>query len=111
MLRRLARIGLVAAFLFPAAAAAQQPEAYAHLASYRSRESAEKGWRAMTELYSSVLYFQPTFRIVDLAGKGRFFRLYAQGDQALMRLLCDSLRRRKLYCVLHDTATLQPAPR
>ncbi len=115
----LAGIVLAAPLLLAAAPAAQAQEAraavtgpktMAHLASYRGLEAAERGWRVMTELYSSVLYFQPELRIVDLDGKGQWFRLYAEGDQALMRLLCDSLTARKLYCVLHDRETLKPLP-
>lgn len=109
-MKRLARSLALAASLAPAVAAAQEAAApiMAHLASYRSHAAAEKGWHVLADQYSSVLYFRPQFRIVDVDGKGRFFRLYAEGDAALMRLLCGSLTQRKLYCALHDAASLKP---
>lgn len=102
------RATLAAILSFAATAAAAEPMALAHLASYKSRDNAERGWRILTDQYSSVLYFKPAMRIVDLDGKGRFFRLYAEGDQELMRMLCASLVQRRLYCVLHDATTMTP---
>jgi hypothetical protein len=85
----------------PVVRAADSPEHAAHLASYRSKATAERGWRILADAYSSVLYFHPVIREVDLPGKGHFFRLYADGDQQLLVSLCDSMRQRALYCVLH----------
>ncbi len=109
MTRLITALALAASFA-PAAAAAQDAPSpiMAHLASYKSRVNAEKGWRVLADQYSSVLYFQPQLRIVDIDGKGQFFRLYAEGDEELMRLLCDSLAQLKRYCVLHEAATLKP---
>lgn len=101
-------LGLVAAAV-PAAAEQAPAAIMAHLASYKSRDSAERGWRVLADHYSSVLYFSPQFRIVDLDGKGKFFRLYAEGDEELMRMLCQSLQQRRMYCVLHDAGSLKPS--
>jgi hypothetical protein len=79
----------------------------AHLASYRSAEGAANGWRKLTDSYSSVLYFTPVVREVDLPGKGRYFRLYADGDAELMTSLCQNLKQRKLYCKLQKRDTLK----
>ncbi|HLN25225.1 MAG TPA: hypothetical protein VK558_14730 [Patescibacteria group bacterium] len=75
----------------------------AHLASYKSKAAAERGWTVLTDSYSSVLYFHPTIREVDLPGKGHYFRLYAEGDQDMMATLCRSMaahKPHKLDCTL-----------
>jgi hypothetical protein len=83
-------------------AAAPAPSHEAHLASYRRMADAERGWKVLTDAYSSVLYFHPAIREVDLPGKnmGHFFRLFAAGDQEMMTSLCKSMHEKKLYCVI-----------
>lgn len=75
----------------------------AHLASYRHKADAERGWKVLSESYSSVLYFRAAIREVDLPGKGmgHFFRLYADGEPDMLQSLCRSMQARKLYCVIH----------
>ena len=55
----------------------------------------------LTAEYSSILYFHPAIREVNLPGKnmGHFFRLFASGDQDVMASLCKSMHEKKLYCV------------
>lgn len=105
--------GLILFAATPATAAeppAETPAAIAgdeaHLASYRHKADAERGWKVLSEAYSSVLYFHPVIREVDLPGKGHFFRLFADGDQVMVESLCRSMHERKLYCVLMP----QPSP-
>jgi|GEM_PF-2238068 len=88
------------------AATTPAPTTEAHLASYRHRADAERGWKVLTEAYSSVLYFHAAIREVDLPGKGKghYFRLFADGDQEMMGSLCKSMHERKLYCVLMPIA-------
>jgi hypothetical protein len=91
----------------PAVSPTEAPAAHtgrtfeAHLASYRRKSDAERGWKVLTAEYSSILYFHPTIREVDLPGKnmGHFFRLFASGDQDVMASLCKSMHEKKLYCV------------
>lgn len=78
---------------------AKVPTHEAHLASYRRKSDAERGWKVLTAAYSSILYFTPEIREVDLPGKGHFFRLMASGDQDVMASLCKSMHEKKLYCV------------
>ncbi|MBF0375267.1 MAG: hypothetical protein HQL39_17860 [Alphaproteobacteria bacterium] len=80
----------------------------AHLASYKTISGAEKGWKTLSEGYSSVLYFKPDIKAIDLTAKGQWVRLYAQGDEKMMRLLCASLKEKKQYCELHDSSTMKP---
>lgn len=95
--------------LLPLPAAAQATDVMAHLASYRSRAAAERGWHILTDQYSSILYTRAELRIVQLGAKGEWWRVYADGDQTIVRMLCDSMKQRKLYCTLHDKASLQMA--
>lgn len=97
---------LAAALLLLLPAAAQAEEVMAHLASFRSQAAAEKSWRWLAEQYSSVLYTKAELRIVQLGAKGEWWRVYADGDQDIVRMLCDSMKRRKQYCVLHERSTL-----
>jgi len=91
----------------PAVSSTEAPAAHtgrtfeAHLASYRRKSDAERGWKVLTAEYSSILYFHPAIREVDLPGKnmGHFFRLFASGDQDVMASLCKSMHEKKLYCV------------
>lgn len=99
----------VAALPLIVPAAAEAGEVMAHLASYRSQAAAEQGWRVLTDRYSSVLYTKADVRIVQLGAKGQWWRLYADGDQNIVRMLCDSMKQRKLYCQLHDRESLTPA--
>lgn len=107
-MKRTAFAALVAALPLILPAAAQAAEVVAHLASYRSQAAAENGWRVLADKYSSVLYTKADVRIVQLGPKGQWWRLYAVGDQHIVRMLCDSMRQRKLYCQLHDGESLTP---
>ena len=92
----------------PAAAThAAGPTHEAHLASYRRKADADRGWKVLTAAYSSVLYFHPAIREVDLPGKnmGHFYRLFAAGDQEVMASLCKSMHEKKLYCVIMPAGT------
>lgn len=86
-------------------AAPSAPSHEAHLASYRHKADAERGWKVLTEAYSSILYFHPAIREVDLPGKGHYFRLFASGDQQVMASLCQSMHEKKLYCVMMPAGT------
>ena len=72
----------------------------AHLASYRHKADADRGWKVLTAQYSSILYFHPGTEEIDLPGKGHFIRLFAEGDQEVMESLCKSMHEHKLYCVM-----------
>lgn len=100
---------LAAALLFALPITAQAEEqVMAHLASFRSQAAAERSWHVLADQYSSVLYTRAELRIVQLGVKGQWWRVYADGDQTIVRLLCDSMKRRKQYCVLHDRESLEP---
>ncbi len=74
----------------------------AHLASYRSKAQAEQAWLKLADNYSSILYFQPLVYQISLDKKGEYWRVTAEGDEALVRSLCRSMQAQKLYCLLMD---------
>lgn len=81
-----------------------------HIASYKSKATADLGWRVLTDHYSGLLYAAPEIREVDLPGKGHFYRLFASGDPALMQTLCASLKAHKLYCDPHPVVPAAKTP-
>ena len=85
-----------------------EEQVMAHLASFRSQAAAERSWHVLADQYSSVLYTEARLQVVQLGAKGQWWRIYADGNQTIVRMLCDSMKRRKQYCVLHDRDSLQP---
>ncbi len=79
-----------------------RPAPGVHLASYRSRAAAEKGWAALSSSHRELLgSFRPFIARVDLgAGKGVYFRLFAGPlpDTAAANSLCGQLKQRRQYC-------------
>ncbi len=72
----------------------------AHLASYKHRDRARVGWDLLSLHEDALRELSPRVRQVDIPGRGRFYRLYAVGDAAKLRGLCQSLVLRGKYCVL-----------
>jgi tetratricopeptide (TPR) repeat protein len=85
-----------------AAARPTRPSPGVHLASYRSRAAAEKGWAALSASHKALLgNYRPFITRVDLgSGKGIYFRLFAGplADTAAANSLCGQLRERRQYC-------------
>lgn len=68
------------------------------LASYRSRNNAERGWADMKKSYPDLLGdLEPEFVQVDIPDKGRFERLIVRAPTA--RNLCPQLKARGAYCI------------
>lgn len=78
-----------------------------HLASFKSREQADRGWTQMRRAHQSLLgNLQPEITSVDLGqGKGTFFRVKAGplANANAAKALCDELKRARQYC---EPATL-----
>lgn len=73
----------------------------AHLASYRSEFNAERGWTVLERQFPTALAgLHPTYRTVDLPGKGRYIRLFATGfaNDSAARQLCASVSASGAYC-------------
>ncbi len=76
-----------------------------HLASYRNRADAERGWNILLSDYSSELNGRkPAIRQVDLGAIGVFFRLYASPFNSLQNAdnLCKRLKTKGLYCQVSE---------
>lgn len=86
----------------PAAAAKGGPQPAVHLASYRSREAADRGWTQLRRTHKDLL--EPlTAEITQInlgPGKGTFFRLNAGPvvDRNVAADICSKLKRRRQYC-------------
>ncbi|MCW8836838.1 MAG: SPOR domain-containing protein [Rhodospirillales bacterium] len=78
------------------------PQPAVHLASFRSRASANRGWAQLRRAHQAVLgSLQPAIQQVDLGrGKGIFYRLMAGPlkSQAEAVSICTNLKRRRQYC-------------
>lgn len=100
----------VPAWAEDAATAPAASPAAVHIASYKSKATADLGWRVLADHYSGLLYAAPEIREVDLPGKGHFYRLFASGDPDLIKTLCASLKAHKLYCDPHPVVPAAPKP-
>ena len=74
-----------------------------HLASYRTPEAAEGGWRRLRKAYADLLgKLDHRIVAVELGAEGKFYRLQAgplkNRDEA--EALCSRLKTRDLYCSL-----------
>ena len=88
----------------PAAAAASADMAKAaglHLASYKDKENAERGWRQLLSRNEDVLKgLSHTIEPIDLGERGTFFRLVAGPvtDRDMAEKMCGTLKTRGAYC-------------
>lgn len=79
-------------------AAAERGAASIHLASYRSRPNAERGWIVLRDRYNDMMTgLTPEYVEVDLGpGKGRYVRLVVRADNGF----CKRLKQRGGDCSL-----------
>jgi len=78
------------------------PQPAVHLASYRSREAADRGWAQVRRAHKDLLdKLSPEISQINLGpGKGIFYRLNAGplADRGAAASLCDKLKKRRQYC-------------
>ena len=78
------------------------PQPAVHLASYRSRKAADRGWAQLRRAHKNLLgNFKSEITRVNLGtGKGTFYRLKAGPvkSAAAASELCRKLKRRRQYC-------------
>jgi len=83
-------------------AAPSGPRPAVHIASFRSRKAADRGWAQLRRAHRGVLgNLKPEITRVNLGGKkGVFFRLVAGplGSNADADQVCRQLKRRRQYC-------------
>ena len=72
-----------------------------HLASYKSRKDAERGWSQLRRAHKKELsLLQPNISETNLGSKGVFYRLKAGPliDQRSAKALCRKLKSRRQFC-------------
>ena len=78
------------------------PRSAVHLASYRSKKAAARGWAQIRRAYRTQLgKLKPEVTRVNLGpGKGAFYRLKAGPlrNKAAADKICSTLKRRRQYC-------------
>lgn len=86
-----------------ATATATAQSAGLHLASYKDRENAERGWKQLLSRNEDVLKgLTHTVEPVDLGDRGTFYRLVAGpvSDRDQAQRMCGTLKTRGAYCQL-----------
>ena len=73
---------------------------YAHLASYHTQETLEKGWRELKQTFPELTAFKTVETHVTLPEKGKYIRLYIKGQAENVRRVCDQLNEKKQYCLI-----------
>ncbi len=78
------------------------PQPAVHLASYRSRKAADRGWAQLRRAYKSILgkMVSDVSKVNLGPGKGIFYRLKAGplASKAEAEKICRKLKRRRQYC-------------
>ena len=78
------------------------PQPAVHIASFRSRKAADRGWAQLRRAHRSLLAnLQPEIMRVNLGrGKGVFYRLVAGPlkNDADVKRVCLKLKSRRQYC-------------
>ena len=78
----------------------KEPPLYAHLASYYTQETLEKGWRELKATFPELATFKTVETQVSLKEKGNYIRLYIKGDADKIHRVCEHLNEKKQYCLV-----------
>ncbi len=78
----------------------KEPPLYAHLASYYTQETLEKGWKELKQTFPELTRFKTVETQVTLPEKGKYIRLYIKGKAADIRNVCGLLNEKKQYCLI-----------
>ena len=70
----------------------------AHIASYTTMETANKGIEIWKEKYPLITLLKPSIKYENVEGKGMFYRLYLTGDEAKVENLCNQMKANKDWC-------------
>lgn len=78
------------------------PEAplYAHLASYYTQETLDKGWGELRETFPVLRNVKMIETHVTLPKKGKYIRLYIKGKPDKIKKICAELNAKKQYCAV-----------
>ncbi|MBR1946284.1 MAG: sel1 repeat family protein [Alphaproteobacteria bacterium] len=78
----------------------KEPPLYAHLASYHTQETLEKGWRELKQTFPELASFKTVETHVTLPEKGKYIRLYIKGRAENIHHVCGRLNEKKQYCLI-----------
>ena len=78
----------------------KEPPLYAHLASYHTQETLEKGWRELKQIFPELAAFKTVETQVTLPEKGKYIRLYIKGKAGDIHHVCGQLNEKKQYCLI-----------
>ena len=78
----------------------KEPPLYAHLASYFTQETLEKGWKELKQTFPELARFKTLETQVTLPEKGKYIRLYIKGKPEDIRQVCSLLNTKKQYCLI-----------
>ena len=78
----------------------KEPPLYAHLASYHTQETLEKGWRELKQAFPELASFKTVETHVTLKEKGKYIRLYIKGTAEKIHHVCGLLNEKKQYCLV-----------
>lgn len=78
----------------------KEPPLYAHLASYHTQETLEKGWRELKQTFPELASFKTLETRVTLKEKGKYIRLYIKGKADDIHHVCSQLNEKKQYCLI-----------
>ena len=78
----------------------KEPPLYAHLASYYTQETLEKGWRKLKKTFPELAAFKTVETQVTLKEKGNYIRLYIKGAADKIHHICGLLNEKKQYCLI-----------
>ena len=83
-----------------ATAVKKEPPLYAHLASYHTQETLEKGWQELKRTFPDLTAFKTVETHITLPEKGKYIRLYIKGRADSVRRICEQLNEKKQYCLI-----------
>ena len=78
----------------------KEPPLYAHLASYYTQETLEKGWEELKQTFPELSKFKTLETQVTLPEKGKYIRLYIKGKPEEIKQVCSLLNAKKQYCLI-----------
>lgn len=70
----------------------------AHIASYTTEETANKGLEIWKEKYPLITLLKPSVKYENVPEKGMFYRLYLTGSEAKLENLCNQMKSNNDWC-------------
>ncbi|MBR1544368.1 MAG: hypothetical protein IJ638_00280, partial [Alphaproteobacteria bacterium] len=70
----------------------------AHIASYTTRETAERGIEIWKEKYPLITLLKSSIKYENVPEKGMFYRVYLTGSEAKLENLCNQMKSNNDWC-------------